>query len=85
MLVLRKCVIPVFTDIFFSKFFVSQKKKNTKTTKRSIIISLSCHEQVYLMRLLFERYFSRRRVNYRGSISRNVALLNILVHVVINL
>ena len=47
-------------------------------------ISLSCHEQVCLMRLRFERYFSHHRPNKR-SFSRNVASLNILVHDVINL
>ena len=44
-------------------------------------ISLSRHEQVCLMRLRFERYFSHDG----RSISRNVASLNILVHDVINL
>ena len=49
-------------------------------------ISLSRHEQVCLMRLRFERYFSHHRAMYDGrSISRNVASLNILVHDVINL
>ena len=47
-------------------------------------ISLSRHEQVCLMRLRFERYFSHHRAMWR-SISRNVASLNILVHDVINL
>ena len=42
------------------------------------------HEQVCLMGLRFERYFSHRRPD-DGSISRDVALLNILVHDVINL
>ena len=41
-------------------------------------------EQVCLMRLCFERYFPYRRPD-DGSISRNVALLNILVHDAINL
>ena len=44
-------------------------------------ISLSRHEQVCLMRLRFERYFSHDG----RSISRNIASLNILVHDVINL
>ena len=52
-------------------------------------ISLSRHEQVCLMRLRFERYFSHHRARMRPddgrSISRNVASLNILVHDVINL
>ena len=48
-------------------------------------ISLSRHEQVCLMRLRFERYFSHHRVYDGRSISRNVASLNILVHDVINL
>ena len=48
-------------------------------------ISLSRHEQVCLMRLRFERYFSHHRANDGRSISRNVASLNILVHDVINL
>ena len=48
-------------------------------------ISLSRHEQVCLMRLRFERYFSHHRADDGRSISRNVASLNILVHDVINL
>ena len=49
-------------------------------------ISLSRHEQVCLMRLRFERYFSHHHWPDDGrSISRNVASLNILVHDVINL
>ena len=49
-------------------------------------ISLSRHEQVCLMRLCFERYFSHHReILLPSSISRNVASLNILVHDVINL
>ena len=47
-------------------------------------ISLSRHEQVCLMRLRFERYFSHHRADDGRSISRNVASLNILVHDVIN-
>ena len=41
-------------------------------------ISLSCHEQVYLSGLRFERYFSHHRT-FGRSISRNVAHLKILV------
>ena len=41
-------------------------------------ISLSCHEQVWLSGLRFERYFSHHQ-------PRNVAHLNILAHDVINL
>ena len=50
-------------------------------------ISLSCHEQVCLSGLRFERYFSDHRchLNDGRSISRNVAHLNILVHDMINL
>ena len=48
-------------------------------------ISLSCHEQVCLMRLCFERYFSHLWPDDGRSVSRNVALLNILVHDIINL
>ena len=48
-------------------------------------ISLSRHEQVCLMRLRFERYFSHHRADDGRSISRSVASLNILVHDVINL
>ena len=48
-------------------------------------ISLSRHEQVCLMRLRFERYFSHHQPDDGRSISRNVASLNILVHDVINL
>ena len=44
--------------------------------KFSNTISLSRHEQVCLMRLRFERYFSHHRA---------IASLNILVHDVINL
>ena len=40
-------------------------------------ISLSCHEQVCLSGLRFERYFSH---HWAASGSRNVAHLNILVH-----
>ena len=43
------------------------------------------HEQVCLMRLRFERYFSHQWPDDGRSISRNVASLNILVHDVINL
>ena len=50
------------------------------------IISLSCHEQVCLSGLRFERYFSHHHLPDDGrSISRNVAHLNILVHDMINL
>ena len=45
-------------------------------------ISLSCHEQVCLSVLRFERYFPHHDGR---SISRNVAHLNILVHDMINL
>ena len=47
------------------------------------VISLSCHEQVCLSGLRFERYFSHGEDG--RSISRNVAHLNILVHDMINL
>ena len=52
-------------------------------TNTNNTISLSRHEQVCLMRLRFERYFSHHRDG--RSISRNVASLNTLVHDVINL
>ena len=48
-------------------------------------ISLSRYEQVCLMRLHFERYFSHRQPDDGRSIFRNVASLNILVRDVINL
>ena len=48
-------------------------------------ISLSRHEQVCLMRLRFERYFSHHRADGERSISQNVASINILVHDKINL
>ena len=47
------------------------------------IISLSLHEQICLVRLCFEIYFSHYHDG--RSISRNVAALEILVHDVINL
>ena len=51
-------------------------------------ISLSRHEQVCLMRLRFERYFSHQRADGMPDDGRSlskVASLNILVHDVINL
>ena len=48
-------------------------------------ISLSRREQVRLIRLRFERYFSHHSPDDGRSISRNVASLNILVYDVINL
>ena len=71
------------TDIFLTsgnyKSTSGQLQNNTVNGAMSIAIncntiSLSCHEQVCLMRLCFERYFSW-----------NVASLNILVHGMINL
>ena len=48
-------------------------------------ISLSRREQVRLIRLRFERYFSHHSPDDGRSISQNVASLNILVNDVINL
>ena len=66
--------------IFYSgleSFFYHIEDSNT--------ISLSCHEQVCLSGLCFERYFSHHWPDDGRSISRNVAHLNILVHDMINL
>ena len=41
-------------------------------------ISLSRHEQVCLMRLRFERYFSHHRPDDGRSISRNVGSIKII-------
>ena len=60
-------IIVIHKDIFACLFSIH----NT--------VSLSCHEQVCLSGLRFERYFSHHRA------SRNVAHLNILVHDMINL
>ena len=49
------------------------------------IISLSCHKQVCLMKLHFERYFPHHRAYDGRSISWNVVSLSILVHDIINL
>ena len=47
--------------------------------------SVTRHEQVRSVRLRFERCFFRHRANDGRSVSRNVASLNLLVYVVINL
>ena len=72
-------------EIYIKKHFqrnsivkISEKFKNSNLT------SLSCHEQVCLIKLCFKRYFSHHP-NDERSISWNVASLNILIHDAINL
>ena len=59
-------------------------RKNICTCLFSVhnTVSLSRHEQVCLIKLRFERYFSHHQMEKYLS---NLASLNILVHVVINL
>ena len=47
-------------------------------------ISSSRHGQVCLIRLRFDRYFSRHQFYDRRGITRNIASLETLVHDVIN-
>ena len=84
------CIEIVYKSVLLKTGKYRQEKdidKNIFTCLFSVrnVISLSNHEQVCLMRLCFERYFSRHRTNDGGSISRNVVSLNILGHDVINL
>ena len=66
-----------FQNFCHSYFWANLTPNNT--------ISLSCHEQVSLSGLRFERYFSHHPANDGRGISQNVAHLNMLVHDVINL
>ena len=73
--------------VFKKNVTFRQKWKYLKIQKfdRSYTLSLSRHEQVCLMRLRFEKYFSYHWADDGRSISRNAVSLNILVHDMINL
>ena len=65
-------------------FKVIKNDKKLKTLNNNNTISLSCHEQVCLLRLRFQKYFSHQPDDGR-SISQSVASLNMLAHDMINL
>ena len=84
----------IFEKLMYKRLYTFLNNNNFIYIRKNIFaclfsvhntISLSRHEQVCLMRLRFERYFSHHRPDDGRSISRNVASLNILVHDVINL
>ena len=78
-------VISKRTKIDVGRQSISMVRVKTITIFFSNTISLSRHEQVSLIGLRFERYFSHHPANDGRGISQNVAHLNMLVHDVINL